>query len=60
MKPEDRVKKEVDKLFECVNVAEVSRRIGRPRATVDYWKKHPESIRAVDLERLKDLRGIAT
>lgn len=60
MKPEDRVKKEVDALLDCANVAEVSRRIGRPRATVDYWKKHPESIRAVDLERLRDIRGKMT
>lgn len=57
MKPEQRVKKRVEILLDCVNVSEVSRRTGYPRSTLQHWKKDPLSIPAVCLETLEQLLG---
>lgn len=57
MKPEDRVKKRIAVLFNCVNLSEVSRRTGYAKQTLRNWKNNPTMIRAVDLERLEDLLG---
>lgn len=57
MKPEQRIKKRVGALFNCVNVSEVSRRTGYPRSTLQNWKNDPLSIPAVCLETLEQLLG---
>ena len=57
MKPEQRIKRRVAILLDCVNVSEVSRRAGYPRSTLQNWKRDPLSIPAVCLETLEDLLG---
>ena len=44
-------------LLDCANLAEVHRRTGIPRSTLQHWKTDPLRISAVDLERLEDLLG---
>lgn len=57
MKPEQRIRRRVGILLDCVNISEVSRRTGIPKTTIRNWQSNPESIKAVDLERLEDLLG---
>lgn len=57
MKPEERIKKRVGVLLDCANVAEVARRTGYPRSTLQNWQNKPLSIPAVCLETLEDLLG---
>ena len=54
MKPDQRIKQRVKKVFDCRNLSEVSRRTGYPRQTLSAWKNNPLRIRAVDLETLED------
>ena len=58
MKPEERIKKRVGVLLDCANVAEVARRTGYPRSTLQNWQENPLSIPAVGLETLEDLLGV--
>ena len=57
MRAEEIVRDRIKNLFLMKNLAEVSRRTGYPRATLQSWKDHPERIRAVDLIRLEELLG---
>jgi hypothetical protein len=57
MKPEERIRRRVRLLLDCMNLAEVHRRTGIPRSTLQHWKTDPLRISAVDLERLEDLLG---
>ena len=57
MKPEERVRRRVRLLLDCANLAEVHRRTGIPRSTLQHWKTEPLRISAVDLERFEDLLG---
>ena len=54
MKPEQRIKQRVKKVFDCRNLSEMARRTGYKQQTLSYWKNHPLTIKAVDLERLED------
>lgn len=57
MRPEEIVREKIKNLFQLKNLAEVARRTGYPRATLQSWKDHPERIRAVDLIRLEEMIG---
>lgn len=57
LKPEQRIKKRIETLFGCANLAEVARRTGYPRSSIQNWKKNPLSIPAVCLETLEDILG---
>lgn len=56
--PEQRIRARVKALFDCRNVAELSRRTGYPQQTLSSWKNNPLRIRAVDLETLEDKLNI--
>lgn len=51
--PEQEVKAVLTKLFNCRNLSEVARRTGYPQSTLSAWRRKPESIKAVDLIRLR-------
>lgn len=58
MKPEDKVKQRVRRVFDMRNISEMSRRTGYPKETLRGWRDHPLRIRAVDLIRLEEKTGI--
>lgn len=51
---EKAIRARVRKLFKCRNVSEVARRTGYRQQTLSYWKNHPLSIKAIDLQTLED------
>lgn len=51
--PEQEIRQTIKKLFACRNLSEVARRTGYPQSTLSAWRRKPESIKAVDLIRLR-------
>lgn len=58
MKPEDKVKQRVRKVFDMRNISEMSRRTGYPKETLRSWRNNPLRIRAVELIRLEEMTGV--
>lgn len=53
MTPEQEIRQTIKKLFDCRNLSEVARKTGYPASTLSAWRRKPESIKAVDLIRLR-------
>lgn len=51
------IKSRVAAVFDCRNIAEMSRRTGIPRSTLQSWRRDPLKIRAVDLIVLEAFTG---